>query len=47
MKTQYVCQNCGAFSQKWMGRCPACGMYDVMVEEPVEKMRKLKRKRKA
>ena len=36
MKTQYVCQNCGAFSQKWMGRCPACGMYDVMVEEPVE-----------
>lgn len=37
MKTQYVCQNCGAFSQKWLGRCPACGMFDVMVEEAVER----------
>ncbi len=36
MKTQYVCQNCGAFSQKWLGRCPACGMFDVMVEEAIE-----------
>lgn len=36
MKTQYVCQNCGAFSPKWLGRCPACGMFDTMVEEHLE-----------
>jgi len=35
MKTQFACQNCGVFSPKWMGRCPACGEYNTMVEEAV------------
>ena len=36
MKTHFVCQNCGASSPKWFGRCPACGRYDTMVEETIE-----------
>ncbi len=36
MKTRFVCQNCGASSPKWFGRCPACGEYNTMVEESVE-----------
>jgi len=35
MKTRFVCQNCGASSPKWFGRCPSCGEYDTMVEEAV------------
>jgi DNA repair protein RadA/Sms len=35
MKTKFVCQSCGASAPKWMGRCPACGEYNTMVEEPV------------
>jgi len=35
MKTQFTCQSCGAFSPKWLGRCPACGEYNTMVEEAV------------
>lgn len=35
MRTKFVCQNCGAFSQKWLGRCPSCGEYDTMVEEVI------------
>lgn len=37
MKTHFVCQNCGASSPKWFGRCPSCGKYDTMVEETVER----------
>lgn len=37
MKTHFVCQNCGASSLKWFGRCPSCGLYDTMVEEAVER----------
>ncbi len=32
-KTQFVCQNCGYISLKWMGRCPECGEWNTMVEE--------------
>ncbi len=34
-KTVYVCQNCGADSPKWVGRCPACGEWNTYVEEIV------------
>ncbi len=37
MKTRFVCQTCGAFAPKWLGRCPECGTYDSMVEEPLER----------
>jgi len=31
--TQYVCQSCGAISNKWTGRCEACGTWNSLVEE--------------
>lgn len=36
-KTQYICQNCGASSPKWLGRCPSCGEWNSYVEEVVVK----------
>jgi len=32
-KTFFVCQSCGGKSPKWMGRCPACGEWNTLVEE--------------
>ncbi len=34
---RYVCQSCGYQSVKWKGRCPACGEWNTLVEELVEK----------
>jgi DNA repair protein RadA/Sms len=36
-KTSYFCQNCGAQSGKWIGRCPSCGEWNTYVEEVVSK----------
>lgn len=36
-KTTYFCQNCGAQSAKWIGRCPSCGEWNTYVEEIVSK----------
>jgi len=36
-KTIYFCQNCGAESPKWVGKCPACGEWNTYVEEKVQK----------
>jgi DNA repair protein RadA/Sms len=33
LKTQYVCQNCGAVSARWQGRCDDCGEWNSLVEE--------------
>ena len=36
-KAVFVCQECGAQSPKWMGRCLECGAWNALVEErPVE-----------
>jgi DNA repair protein RadA/Sms len=35
-KTQYICQQCGAQSVKWIGRCPACGEWNTYAEEIVQ-----------
>ena len=35
-KTLWYCSSCGNESPKWMGRCPACGEWNTMVEAPVE-----------
>lgn len=36
-KTIYECQNCGAQSPRWLGRCPDCGNWNTYVEEtPVQ-----------
>ncbi|WP_071130118.1 DNA repair protein RadA [Enterococcus timonensis] len=32
-KTEFVCQNCGYNSPKYLGRCPNCGAWNQMVEE--------------
>lgn len=35
--TVYFCQNCGAQSPKWIGRCPSCGEWNTYAEEIVKK----------
>jgi DNA repair protein RadA/Sms len=30
---QYVCENCGAMSATWAGRCPQCGEWNTLHEE--------------
>ena len=37
VKTTYFCQNCGAQSPKWVGRCPSCGEWNTYVEEIIQK----------
>ncbi|MBQ9172452.1 MAG: DNA repair protein RadA [Bacteroidales bacterium] len=34
-KTVFFCTSCGNESPKWMGRCPACGEWNTMVEKTV------------
>ncbi len=36
-KSIYTCQNCGAQSPKWMGKCTACNEWNTLVEEVVHK----------
>lgn len=36
-KSIYTCQNCGAQSSKWIGKCPACNEWNTYVEEVVSK----------
>lgn len=33
--TQFVCTECGYASPKWLGRCPACGKFNTLAEEPI------------
>ncbi len=35
-KTEYVCQNCGAKSPKWVGRCSSCSEWNTFVEEIIQ-----------
>lgn len=32
-KTFYVCNDCGAESSQWFGKCPACGTYNSLEEQ--------------
>jgi DNA repair protein RadA/Sms len=36
-KTVFVCQNCGAESPKWIGRCPSCKEWNTYHEEIISK----------
>ena len=36
-KTVFFCQNCGAQSPKWIGRCPSCNEWNTYVEEVIHK----------
>ncbi len=33
VKSQFVCQNCGYITPKWMGKCPECNQWDSLIEE--------------
>ncbi len=35
VKSVFICQNCGAQSPKWIGRCVSCGEWNTYVEEIV------------
>jgi DNA repair protein RadA/Sms len=37
VKTVYVCQNCGAESAKWIGKCYSCGEWNSYVEQKIAK----------
>ena len=39
-KTSFFCQNCGAQSPKWMGKCNSCGEWNTMVEEVIQREEK-------
>ncbi len=32
-RTDFICQNCGFHSPKWLGRCPNCGEWNTLIEE--------------
>jgi len=35
-RSQFVCQNCGAVTQRWQGRCDSCGEWNTIVEESTD-----------
>jgi DNA repair protein RadA/Sms len=35
-KEAFICQNCGAASPQWLGRCAACGAWHTLVAETVQ-----------
>ena len=37
IKTTYSCQNCGTNYSKWVGKCNACGEWNTVVEEVIQK----------
>ncbi|NLC66827.1 MAG: DNA repair protein RadA [Clostridium sp.] len=37
VRTQFVCQNCGATSPKWLGKCNDCDSWNTFIEEEVIK----------
>lgn len=36
LKTQYICQSCGAVSARWIGKCPSCEAWNSYVEEVIQ-----------
>ena len=38
VKKAWFCRECGNESPKWMGKCPACGEWNTMVEEVINKL---------
>lgn len=37
IKSIYTCQNCGAQSPKWIGKCPSCNEWNSYIEEIISK----------
>src|SRR5512136_874588 len=40
LKSIFICQNCGAESPKWIGKCPSCDQWNTYVEEIVSTEKK-------
>lgn len=38
IKTLFYCTECGNETPKWHGKCPSCGAWNTVVEQPTEKM---------
>jgi len=38
-RTEFVCQECGYTTPKWVGRCPDCGEWNTLVEQAVVERR--------
>ncbi len=36
LKAVFVCQQCGAQSVRWVGRCPSCAAWNALVEEVID-----------
>ena len=36
IKSTFVCQNCGAKSSKWIGKCPSCQQWNTFSEEVIK-----------
>ena len=36
-KTLFYCTECGNEMPNWQGKCPACGAWNTVVEQPTEK----------
>ncbi len=39
-KTVFYCTQCGNETPKWQGKCPACGAWNTIVEQPTQETRK-------
>ena len=39
-KTLFYCTECGNEMAKWQGKCPACGAWNTIVEQPAEQVAK-------
>ncbi len=35
-KSVYICEECGAQSPKWLGKCPHCSRWNTLVEQEIE-----------
>ena len=35
-KTLYTCNDCGATTPRWLGKCPSCGAWNSLVETVAE-----------
>ena len=42
LKTTFFCQNCGAQSPKWIGKCNSCNEWNTFVEEIIQKVNQKK-----
>lgn len=40
IKTVFYCTDCGNETPKWQGKCPSCGSWNTLVEQPAETIKK-------